>query len=175
MNDIDMHLLGELCAIANKRNEIESRRFRAKNKVYYYTNLKEKIAQAKAAFKAPSCAQKWVGQKSKLNKLILQHKANYARARYDAARHTCSTRKRAHRLSTVLNAVMVYASGSGYIDHINIVNKKTVSHTSVSREEMTKYAEQYNANRFLEKVINGKEKTKKEESKAEATNSGDST
>jgi septal ring factor EnvC (AmiA/AmiB activator) len=106
----------------------------------------------------PSTYSKWVNKVSELNKRILQHRADYMKARYDAARLTCSNRKRVNRLCKLLGANVEYQFGTAFISHVSFKDSKGIESFDlrINNTEFKTFYNEHEANKAVEKMLNSK-------------------
>lgn len=176
-------LVMELAYILHRRNTIEVRRRRAKNKIGYYEELKrvvknykiavDKVSYLKRAIRAGQAQEsalkdaeaqvrvfsnqkmkpfKWLNNVSGLNKRILKHRAEYMKARYDAARLTCESRKRVARLTAVLVANIKYQFGTGFVESL-CVFRNTVDQQWISYIDFELMYREVEANKAIERML----------------------
>lgn len=187
-------LVMELAYILHRRNTIEVRRRRAKNKIGYYEELKRVVKNYKiavdlvahlkravrvgqaheselkkaevkvGAFSAQKMKPfKWLNNISGLNKRILKHRAEYMKARYDAARLTCESRKRVARLTAMLAANINYQFGTGFVESIHVF-RNTADQQQIPHTDFESMYREVEANKAIERMLRSNAK-KDEENK----------
>lgn len=129
------------CDIALTR--LEKQLDAAKNKVASYSRHKMKPF-------------KWLSNISGLNKQILKYRAEYMKARYDAARLTCQTRKRVARLTKLLSANINYQFGTSFVESLSLFNNTE----RVLASEFEPMYREIDANKAIDKVLRGKNEKK---------------
>ena len=152
MKDELRPLIYELAHICHSRNELETKRRSAKNKIAYYENIKANLSSG------DKTTAKWLNKKSELNKLILKYRADYMKARYLIANHTCKTRKRVTRLTKLLSSRIHYKFGTGSVQmftyEIRDSSGKVESLNIVDETAMKTYAKEYEADKAVERNAN---------------------
>lgn len=97
---------------------------------------------------------KWLDKASELNKQILKYRAEYMRARYDAARLTCQTRKRVARLTTLLDARINYQFGTGFVSWFAVnASEETAGATVFEAKDFEAMYRETDANKAIEKAL----------------------
>jgi len=92
---------------------------------------------------------KWMNRVSELNKQILKHKAEYMKARYDAARLTCQTRKRVARLTSLLKCTIDYQMGTAFVQAIGFKG----TYDRIPHVEFEAMYREVDANKAIEKAL----------------------
>lgn len=170
-------LILELCHLANTRNEINTRRHRARGRKNYYehairvveahngTNselrtlgtvrhqarintIKSDMDFLKKKYPNPD---KWkVMGLHKLRSLSLKAYAEYSMAKHETMEFTIKTRERISVLTSQLECSLYYSNGS-----IESVGWQTQwnGKDDLTRDDILKYAEQYELDRSLEGMI----------------------
>lgn len=142
-----MPLILELGHICHKRNLINARRTNARFKASYYKYASNTI--------------KWSKNPSGLKRMVLKYRAEEAKAKYDTARHTKATHKRVLQLLKQLGMRLRW--DNGYVYYFGTKDYSEYTY----REEFEAMYKEVEANRAIDRMLNGngKKKTSSEKDK----------
>lgn len=170
-------LIQELCYIANTRNEINTRRHRARYRKNYYENairvveahngtnsvlrrlgilrhgariqmIKDNMVSLKKKYPK---ATKWKAMGlHQLRSLSLKALAEYSMAKHETMEFTIKTRERVSVLTEQLECSLYYNNGS--VESI-VWQKEWDGTDDLTRDDILKYAEQYELDKSLEGMI----------------------
>ena len=135
-----MPLIFELGSILHKRNMLNAKRSKARFKASYYETAHNTV--------------KWSKDISELNRMILKYRAEEAKAKYSIAKHTKATHKKVLQLTKQLGVRLRWDNGYIY----SFLTKDYSEHWF--RSEFEKMYQEVEANKAIDRMINGNRKKK---------------
>lgn len=183
MNEEQRPLLIELCHIAVTRNEINSRRHRARYRKNYYAHAlsvveAHNLSNSELRSLDPVRHQKRIDQihrqmlklrvnhprpikwqtmgRHKLRSMILKATGEYALAKHETMEFSIRTRERVRELTKALQCNVEYENGSVTCIHFNADSIKMIA-DYIDINAIQHYAEQYELDQAVHSMIKGED------------------